>query len=272
MTTRSFLLALALFSTSHPVFAAAPLNDRINRALHVSSLPFQDGLDTSAATTSMNDPVCTGQGPTVWFKYRAPQDGVVTANTFGSDYDTTLSVYTSTPGRMLAQLACNDDYSNLQSYVRFEARAGVTYYVMVAAFASGPGGNLTFSMEASSAPAARQGQLAVTSIAIDQASGRLTVAGTATCSGPTTGYIVGDVTQKLAQGQVGAFFGVDVVCNGTATWRAITGPVRPVRSGMSSRPAAFRPGGAVVSMRGTMVDQTTWEVTEPQAVSRVRVN
>ena len=132
-TTRSFLLCVALLSPSQSAFAAAPSNDRVNRATPVSSLPFQDVLNTSAATTSMNDPVCVGQGPTVWFRYRASQDGPVTADTFGSDYDTTLSVYTSTPGRMLTQIACNDDDDGLQSLVLFQATAGVTYYMMVGA-------------------------------------------------------------------------------------------------------------------------------------------
>ena len=81
MTARSFLLCAALLSGSQPAFAAAPSNDRVNRATTVSSLPFQDVLNTSAATTSMNDPACVGQGPTVWFRYRASQDGPVTANT-----------------------------------------------------------------------------------------------------------------------------------------------------------------------------------------------
>ena len=103
MTARSFLLFAAFLSGSQPAFAAAPPNDCVNRATTVSSLPFQDVLNTSASTTAMNDPACVGQGPTVWFRYRAPQDGPITANTFGSDYDTTLSVYTFIPGRMLTQ-------------------------------------------------------------------------------------------------------------------------------------------------------------------------
>ncbi len=114
MTARSLFLCVALLIGSQHAFAAAPSNDRVNHATTVSSLPFQDVLNTSAATTSMNDPVCVGQGPTVWFRYRASQDGPVTANTFGSDYDTTLSVYTFTPGRMLTQIACNDDYESLE--------------------------------------------------------------------------------------------------------------------------------------------------------------
>jgi hypothetical protein len=272
MTTRSFLLCVALLSPSQSAFAAAPSNDRVNRATPVSSLPFQDVLNTSAATTSMNDPVCVGQGPTVWFRYRASQDGPVTANTFGSDYDTTLSVYTSTPGRMLTQIACNDDDDGLQSSVLFQATAGVTYYMMVGAYASGPGGQLTFSVEDSPVQPAGNAQIAVTSVSLDAASGRLVVAGTATCTGSSSGYIFGDVTQKHAGGEVRGFFGLDVVCGQTAAWRAVSGPARPVSSARSSVPAAFRRGNAVVSARGWIWNESTGEVNEPVTVNRVRVN
>ena len=247
MTARSFLLCAALLSGSQPAFAAAPSNDRVNRATTVSSLPFQDVLNTSAATTSMNDPECVGQGPTVWFRYRASQDGPVTANTFGSDYDTTLSVYTYIPGRMLTQIACNDDYDSLQSAVFFHASAGVTYYVMVGAYASGPGGQLTFSVEDSPVRLARNVQIAITSVSLDAASGRLLIAGTATCSGSSSGHVFGEVTQKHAGGAVRAFFSVDVVCGETGAWRTVSDPARPVSSGRSSLPAVFRRAAAVVS-------------------------
>lgn len=272
MTARSFLLCAALLSVSQPAFAAAPSNDRVNRATTVSSLPFQDVLNTSAATTSMNDPACVGQGPTVWFKYRASQDGPVTANTFGSDYDTTLSVYTFTPGRMLTQIACNDDYDSLQSAVFFQASAGVTYFVMVGAYASGPGGQLTFSVEDSPVQLARNVQIAITSVSLDAASGRLLIAGTATCSGSSSGYVFGDVTQKHAGGEIRAFFGADVVCGATGEWRTVSGPARPVSSGRSSVRAVFRRAAAVVAARGWMWNESTGEVNEPQTVSRVRVN
>ena len=85
------------------------------------------------------------------------------------------------------------------------------------------------------------------SVSLDPATGLLLVEGTATCSGPTTGYIFGDITQKRAGGEIRAFFGVDVVCGDTGTWRAISGTPRVVRGGRSSASAEFRRGTAVVS-------------------------
>ena len=61
----------------------------------------------------------------------------IEANTFGSNYDTTLSVYTGSRGSLM-QLACNDDSGSLQSRIRFDAVAGTTYYFMVSSFSFFP--------------------------------------------------------------------------------------------------------------------------------------
>ena len=60
-------------------------------------------------------PDCSGREPTVWYAFRPSAAVRVEANTFGSDYDTTLSVYTGARGD-LAQLAC-DDTGGRQSQV-----------------------------------------------------------------------------------------------------------------------------------------------------------
>ena len=125
----------------------------------------------------------------------------MTANTFGSDYDTTLSVYTYIQGRMLTQIACNDDYDSLQSAVFFHASAGVTYYVMVGAYASGPGGQLTFSVGLTCSACTERANRHHIRLA-RCGSGRLLIAGTATCSGSSSGHVFGEVTQKHAGGAV----------------------------------------------------------------------
>ena len=70
-------------------------------------------------------------------------------NTFGSDRRPPVE-HAGAPGA--AQIACNDDAAgSLQSRVRFDATAGQTYFFMVGSFASGPGGNLTFSVDVATA-------------------------------------------------------------------------------------------------------------------------
>ena len=82
------------------------------------------------------------------------QDIRITANTFGSDYDTGLSAYTGTRGA-LTQIACNDDAGGtLQPSVTINAVAGQTLFFMVGAFPSGPGGDLVRSSPPSSSATA----------------------------------------------------------------------------------------------------------------------
>jgi hypothetical protein len=133
-------------ATAPAAIAQAPANDDFDSATVIGSLPFTDSINTSEATTAADDPECAGNGHTVWYAFTAPADMGIEANTFGSDYDTTLSVYTGSRGA-LTQIACNDDAADsLQSRVRFNATAGVTYFFMVGSFFDDPGGNLDFAV------------------------------------------------------------------------------------------------------------------------------
>ena len=145
-------LTLSLLLMSVPA-VAQPVNDDFANATAVPGLPFTESISTEDATMDPDDPDCAGNGPTVWYSFSPPADGFVAANTFGSDYDTTLSVYTNS-GDGLVQVACNDDYDSLQSFVVWEATAGTTYFLMVGSFASGPGGNLTTTVEEGQVPLA----------------------------------------------------------------------------------------------------------------------
>lgn len=153
-----YLTAVALIAVASwlvlpsAAMAVPPPNDDFDSATVISSLPFTDSLNTTEATTASDDPDCFGNGPTVWYSFTPGSDiPYVDANTFGSDYDTTISVYTSTR-RSLTQIACNDDTGSLQSQVVFQATSDVTYYIMVGAFASGPGGNLQLTVQEAPPP------------------------------------------------------------------------------------------------------------------------
>ena len=129
---------------------AAPANDDFDDAVVVTKANFTASLNTSEATTAGDDPVPTcangGRGPTVWYAFTPTHSKRFEANTFGSDYDTDLAVFTGTRGD-LTEVICNDDAGEgVQSKVVFDAVAGETYYIMVGAFNSGPGGNLVFHL------------------------------------------------------------------------------------------------------------------------------
>ena len=104
---------------------------------------------------SLTDPTppCALTGPspstnprtkTVWWSFTSATTQSIIVSTIGSVYDTTLSVWTGTPGN-LTNVACNDDVSSgqyTQSMLSFSATAGTNYYIMVAPFGppdTGPG-------------------------------------------------------------------------------------------------------------------------------------
>jgi hypothetical protein len=89
------------------------------------------------ATEADYDPVhsCTGDWDlrTVWFWYTATFTGSLRMNTFGSEYDTVLSVYDGDTGY---ELACNDDAADdtFQSAISLNVTAGKTYWIEVSEY------------------------------------------------------------------------------------------------------------------------------------------
>jgi hypothetical protein len=126
--------------------AVGPLNDDFDTAtVVIDPLPFIDAIDTTHATTAANDPLCAGNGHSVWYAYTPSADITITAHTLGSDYATTLSVYTDERGA-LTQIACNSGESLGPASVTFDATRGTTYFFMVASLGEEPGGVLNFTV------------------------------------------------------------------------------------------------------------------------------
>ncbi len=130
---------------------SAVSNDACTNAAVISSRPYSRTVSVATASIGSTDPVppCgnRSRSKSVWYKYTAPLTGIITANTFGSDYDTILSVYTgpcwwmqSVPG------ACNDNAGlTRQSQLSFMARGGTTYYFLVTS-ATGLGTTNVFNL------------------------------------------------------------------------------------------------------------------------------
>ncbi len=94
---------------------------------------------TCGATEQSDEPLSCGwasMGKTVWFAHTATADGPVTIDTFGSNFDTVLAVYTGTGIGDLSMVGCNDDSGSLQSSVSFDTSEGTTYYVQVGGYSS----------------------------------------------------------------------------------------------------------------------------------------
>lgn len=131
--------------------AAQSMPDTCSAARSITALPYTNTVMTNVATTDASDPypACGGGSRlhSVWYRFTAATTGTVTANTFGSNYDTILSVYTGSCGALVPVASgCNDDANGtVQSQVSFSTTAGTTYFVMVTAY-SGTGGSLVLNL------------------------------------------------------------------------------------------------------------------------------
>jgi hypothetical protein len=211
-------------STQIFVVAPPPANDDFGSATAVSSIPYTTSEDVTSATTAPDDPYCYGRSQTVWFTY-TPQSNIrLEANTFGSNYDTTLSVYTGTRGA-LTQIACNDDAGSPQSRVRFDAVAGTTYYFMVSAFpfiviGPAPPDSLVFNLQV--APPPFTFTPAVSQFgSVDPSTGAVTINGSVSCNAPAYISLSGQLKQTRGGTPINGFFYAFVPCNGTASWSSV---------------------------------------------------
>ncbi len=123
-----------------------PPNDECTAATVISAFPFTDNAYTTKATVAVDDPLFCGlHRHSVWYTVTAPGNGTITADTFGSSYDTVLAALTGTCGT-LTGVACNDDFSGLQSLISFAVTAGQTVFLEVQQYVGGSGGNLILNV------------------------------------------------------------------------------------------------------------------------------
>jgi hypothetical protein len=221
---RFLLIALVASLTTVAVPATAmaqPGNDDFDDATLITEpLPFSHSISTVDATTAPDDPQCAGNGHTVWYRFTPSSDMRVVAHTFGSDYDTTLSVYTGSRGA-LSQIACNDDFDSLQSRVVFDAAAGTTYFLMAGSFEMSPGGNLLLTVEQAPPPV----EVTVTvnpTGTFNPQTGVATISGSVTCSLPTTfAGLFGELRQRAGRVVITGFIDFFLEqCSGETTWMA----------------------------------------------------
>jgi hypothetical protein len=121
------------------VQAAAPLNDNFaNRILLSGEIIVANGNNVDA-TREVGEPFHwnTTGGKSVWWTWTAPNSGLASINTIGSDFDTLLAVYTGSSVSGLTLVTNNDDAVSVQSVVEFDAIANTTYQIAVDGYGVG---------------------------------------------------------------------------------------------------------------------------------------
>ena len=114
--------------------AAPPPNDNFANAQKLSG---DSGTVTGTnvnATKETGEPTHDDNGgdSSVWYQWTPSKSGSASVDTFGSNFDTVLAVYTGSRVDALTPIVSNDDAGiGSQSAVRFAATAGTTYYIAV---------------------------------------------------------------------------------------------------------------------------------------------
>ena len=128
-------------------------NDNFANAEVLSGVSLSvDGHNLAATTEKYEPNHANGNSvSTVWWTWTPAAEGQVVINTFGSDFDTLMAVYTGSALNGLTLVAQNDDSGGLQSQVSFLAQAGTTYHIAVGGFLQWTG-NVQLNLEQDAAP------------------------------------------------------------------------------------------------------------------------
>ena len=148
MLIKSFVWQTALFASFFSTFVwAVPSNDTQSTAITIGSLPFSNQQTTADATSDETKPFCSNSsGSSVWYEYTPTSNQLLNIDTFGSNYDTVLSVFTDKEGG-LAEVFCNDDFKEqIQSQLQVEVNQNTAYYIVVNGYQSATG-NLSLNLQ-----------------------------------------------------------------------------------------------------------------------------
>ena len=120
-----------------PAFGAAPANDDFANAQDLGSAPTATTSGGNLwATAEANEPEHHGFRPmaSVWYRWSAPEDAVVSVDTCRSNFDTLLAVYRGSALDSLGMVASDDDGCSQASRLRFLASRGTTYQIAVTGY------------------------------------------------------------------------------------------------------------------------------------------
>jgi hypothetical protein len=128
-------------------------NDLCSGAIIITNASYTN-VQSTAEATSFGDPVpdcVAGFGHGVWYQFTAPVAGLLSVDTFGSDFDTGLAFYTGSCDS-LTEAACNDDTGGVTSQIILPTTAGTTYLILAGGYDS-DAGNLVLHLNYFTPPA-----------------------------------------------------------------------------------------------------------------------
>jgi hypothetical protein len=132
-----------------------PANDDFAKATTITSLPFDDTVDTSAASLEASEPTpsCASNGlfNTVWYAFTPNTSGSISLRNPSNSFSPVVAAYTGSSLTSLTEVRCQTDGFPLT----FVVEAGTTYYFQAGGlFDSGHGGPMQFHMEVTPPPVA----------------------------------------------------------------------------------------------------------------------
>jgi hypothetical protein len=149
------IIAIDLFGYSIGVTPVRPSNDNFVNAIFMQSASGTLTTNNHFATREPGEPNHVGfmGDKSVWYYWTAPFTGSVVIDTVGSNFDTTLAVYTGTVVSNLSVLTSNDDIGGgvTASQVGLSVAANTTYRVVVDGW-NGENGNVTLNWNATAVP------------------------------------------------------------------------------------------------------------------------
>jgi hypothetical protein len=216
--------AMVLAGLAGPVSAAAPANDDIASPTVVGALPYFDGpYDTTESTTGATDPTfCFGSPDrsTVWYAFTPAASDHYEADTFGSDYDTTLYLGTPDGSGGIDVIDCNDDFQDLQSAITWDATAGTTYLLAVGTCCgggvvgeAGGGGMLRFHVDVT--PPAPTVEITLDGTGSFSRYGIATIQGSISCTNADGVEIDAEASQRVGRFLLRGFGGTFIDCSDT---------------------------------------------------------
>jgi len=127
-----------------------PANDDFANAMIITSLPFDDYVDISAATVQAGEPQPSCQfdplDKTIWYAFTPTESGSISANVLNFSFSSTLAAYTGSSLTGLTEVGC----SNMGSPLTFQAETATTYYFQI----NEAGGLIQFHLDATPSPVA----------------------------------------------------------------------------------------------------------------------